>query len=449
MLIEFKVKNYRSIKDEQTFTMVAESTKFRRDTNTFEAKLENNDSVQLVNSAVVFGPNASGKSSFLKAFGNFKNMITYVGRLADGNINKFYNPYLFDVNSRQEDTSYECVFVLNKLKYRYSITYNQSHITSEELVYFPKKIKKNLFTRVPGKEGELADNIRLAKDVKEIDLKLFPEHFKVFKDQIILSKFGSDIPDQFLNNVYSYFKSNWLVWSGNNSDGIEKLKKAVIDTRRHVELKLNYSLLDKLEKLIKAADAKIDGLILKEQNLNTSSKSAWSPQSDTSIPSEEVNEILYGTHKVYNDDKVVSSYELLFNEESAGTNVLFALGAFIYLIIKAGGVLVVDELDNSLHPKVARFLVSLFNNPAINKQNAQIIFSTHEAHLIDKDMFRSDQIWFTEKDDKGRTQIYSAQDFEGIREDIPFDKWYLAGKFGALPNIKDIEDIFNNAQEGK
>lgn len=442
MIIEFKVANYRSIKDEQTFTMVAESTKFKRDTNTFESKLANNDSVQLVTSAIIFGPNASGKSNLIRAFGNFHNLITHIGRLADETINKFYDPYLFDRKSREEDTHYECVFVLDGIKFNYSISFNHSQITLEELVYYPKKVKKLLFKRSPGKDGELADTVRLTKDVKDIDLKLFPEHFKVFKDQVILSKFGSDIPDKFLNSVYAYFKSSWVVWSENNSFGIEKLKKAIINFSDNENKKGNKSFFDITARLIKAADTKIDGLVLKESRtdfLHKFRSSIIHPKQ-----SEEIEKTLYGTHKVYDNNKKVSTHDLPFNEESAGTNVMFALGSFIYLTIKAGGIIFVDELDNSLHPKVARFLVSLFNNNRINKNNAQIIFTTHEAHLIDKDMFRSDQIWFTEKDDQGGTTIFSAQDFEGIREDIPFDKWYLAGKFGALPNIADIEDIFND-----
>jgi AAA15 family ATPase/GTPase len=425
--------------------MVAEGTKFKRGSNTFEAKLNNDDQVQLVTSSVIFGPNASGKSNFIKAFANFKGLITHVGRLADGTVNPLYNPYLFDVNSRQEDTRYECTFVLGEIKYHYSISFNHSNITSEELVFFPKKVKKLLFKRLPGTEGDLADTIRLTKDVKEIDLKLFPEHFKVFKDQVVLSKFGSDIPDKFLNSIYNYFKNSWQVWSENNSHGIEMLKKAIINSSK-TDQKFKNSFFHKVGRLIMAADTKIDGLVLKEQKANSSSNDSLT--GNFGAP-DEISKVLYGTHKVYDNNIAVSSHDLLFNEESAGTNVMFALGAFIFIIIKAGGIFFVDELDNSLHPKVARFLVSLFSNNRINKKNAQIIFTTHEAHLIDKDMFRSDQIWFTEKDDQGKTTLFSAQDFEGIREDIPFDKWYLAGKFGALPNIMDVEDIFNDGDEGK
>jgi uncharacterized protein len=147
---------------------------------------------------------------------------------------------------------------------------------------------------------------------------------------------------------------------------------------------------------------------------------------------------IQGRHPVYEHGQRVAHEDFDFQENiSLGTNAMFAIGGMILKKFDKGGLVVFDELDNSLHPKMTRFLIQLFHNPNINKANAQIVFSTHEPLLMDKEMFRSDQIWFTEKNKFGETELYSAQDFEGVREDIPFDKWYMAGKFGALPNIQE------------
>ena len=88
--------------------------------------------------------------------------------------------------------------------------------------------------------------------------------------------------------------------------------------------------------------------------------------------------------------------------------------------------------------------LSLFLNPVSNPKNAQLIFTAHEPNLMDKNMLRADQIWFTEKTEQGETELFSAQDFKNVREDIPFDKWYMEGKFGAVPHIEEIAFIFNN-----
>ncbi|NEP43038.1 MAG: ATP-binding protein, partial [Okeania sp. SIO2H7] len=150
-------------------------------------------------------------------------------------------------------------------------------------------------------------------------------------------------------------------------------------------------------------------------------------------------------HKVYRDGLLDGDTQFNFLEqESVGTQILYALGGLILLVLEIGYVIIVDELDNSLHPKLCKFLIKLFHNPVSNPKNAQIIFATHETTLLDRELFRKDQIWFTEKDKYGATELFSAQDFEGVKDDVPFDEWYLQGKFGGEPNIKEIEFIFGD-----
>ena len=121
---------------------------------------------------------------------------------------------------------------------------------------------------------------------------------------------------------------------------------------------------------------------------------------------------------------------------------IFALGGIVLEALENGGVIIFDELDNSLHPKLCKFLIRLFNNPISNKTNAQLIFATHEVTLLDKDVFRKDQIWFTEKDRYGNTELFSAKDVEGLRDNTNFELWYRTGKFGGNPKIKEVEFIF-------
>jgi uncharacterized protein len=112
--------------------------------------------------------------------------------------------------------------------------------------------------------------------------------------------------------------------------------------------------------------------------------------------------------------------------------------------LERGGLIVFDELDNSLHPRLAQFLVKLFHHPVANRSNAQIVCASHEVLLLDKDIFRKDQIWITEKDKYGASEMSRISDFEGVREDTSLVKWYMAGKFGGTPNIKELEFIFDD-----
>ncbi len=149
-------------------------------------------------------------------------------------------------------------------------------------------------------------------------------------------------------------------------------------------------------------------------------------------------------HIVYSKEEKKGIAFLAFEQESAGTKVLFALGGAILKILETGGTIFFDELDNSLHPKLCKFLVRLFNNPVTNKKNAQLIFTTHEVTLLDKGIFRKDQIWITDKDKFGNTDLYSIKENSSLRDDMPFDKWYMNGKFGGQPKIKEIEFIFGD-----
>ena len=126
------------------------------------------------------------------------------------------------------------------------------------------------------------------------------------------------------------------------------------------------------------------------------------------------------------------------NAESDGTQKFFTFLGPILDTLNEGKILIIDELHNRLHPTMTRFIIELFHNEKINTKNAQLIFTTHETSVLNKDIFRKDQIYFCEKQNKATT-IYSMSDFEGLRENIDYEKSYLLGRFGALPRLKSIK----------
>lgn len=431
MLVEFSITNFRSIKERQTLTMQAETTKSKRDTNTFDVELATGEKITLVKSAVVFGSNASGKSNVIRAFYNFKRFVSGSADYKAEQDIEWYDPFLFDTDTEKKPTKFEITFIGKDLiKYEYSVELNKHKIFHEELNYFPKKIKNNLFKRVVNDDVIHAG--KLGADVIGNEITLF-------RNQLILSKFGKDKPDKILTDVYLYF-TDFSVWNATNQPNIKYLREAIVTSI--VDSK-DVAFLNKLSRLVKVADTKLNEIVLPDVHKRTSAST-----SDSSEPDQvKLKQYpVFGSHDVYNNGQIVSKYELPFEQESAGTKILLALGGIILSAIQNGRLIVFDELDTSLHPRLSRFLVRLFNNEKFNTRNAQIVFTSHEANLLDKDMFRTDQIWFTAKNEKGITELYSAQDFDGIREDMPFDKWYLAGKFGAVPNIHEMEFIFGNEQ---
>ncbi|MFZ4474651.1 MAG: AAA family ATPase [Saprospiraceae bacterium] len=156
-------------------------------------------------------------------------------------------------------------------------------------------------------------------------------------------------------------------------------------------------------------------------------------------------------HDVYEHNNIIGKKQFdLIKQGSTGTFALVGLSTEILLSLSLphGRPIWIDEIDNSLHPYLCRFLISLFNHPKSNPHHAQLIFATHETTLLDRNNFRKDQIWITSKDKFGCTKLYSVYDLdvEGLRDDVPFDKWYMSGKFGGLPKIKELDFIFDRQE---
>jgi hypothetical protein len=430
MILEFAVENFRSIKNRQVFSLIAESSKIKGD-NVFEVSLPNGGSVRLLKTALIYGANASGKSNFIKALGNLIQMISR--RISGaGRPIRSYNPFLFSTSTVTEPTVFELTFVFEEVKYRYKIAFNLTHILEEELVFSPKGQTQRIFERHGGPQ-DLLHKIKLGKNFgnKEIE---------VFNNQLALNKFGTDTPHDLLTKVYVYFNSidvNNAMRGASNNIQVRQATQTLSESEHQPILK-------RLEKLIRIADTKIDGLELMQSEEREPIVGRNGEHLRKTLGSNRLNTQVYGIHKVYDDGEEIRNEKLPFDEESEGTRALFWRGGLILEKLEQGGILVFDELDNSLHPKLVKFLVRLFSNLRSNPNNAQLIFATHEVTLLDRDMFRTDQIWFTEKNQYGETELFSAQDFDGVREDVPFDKWYMAGKFGGLPKIEDIESIFNH-----
>ena len=430
MILEFAVENFRSIKNRQVFSLIAESSKIKGE-NVFEVSLPNGGSVRLLKTALIYGANASGKSNFIKALGNLIQMISR--RISGaGRPIRSYNPFLFSTNTVAEPTVFELTFVFEEVKYRYKVAFNLTQILEEELVFSPKGQTQRIFERHGGPQ-DLLHKIKLGKNFgnKEID---------VFNNQLALNKFGTDTPHELLTKVYVYFNSidvSNAVRGASNNMQVRRVSQTLSESDHQPILK-------RLEKLIRVADTKIDSLELLQSEERERLVGRNGETVRKTLGSTQLNTMVYGVHKVYDAGQEVGDERLPFDEESEGTRALFWRGGLILEKLEQGGVLVFDELDNSLHPKLVKFLVQLFSNSRSNPNHAQLIFATHEVTLLDRDMFRTDQIWFTEKNQYGETELFSAQDFDGVREDVPFDKWYMAGKFGGLPKIEDIESIFNH-----
>lgn len=430
MILNISIKNFRSFKDEVTFSMVAESSK-SKDQNVFVQSLaKGDDSVRLLNTALIYGANASGKSNLLRALFDIISFITKVQPSAGESIAQ-YDPFHFDLSTMFNPVEFFIEFVgKDNVKYRYELHFN-AVVIKEELTYWPNKKQTTLFSRIPSVDKESLIHIG------ELGSSLGGDKIELFKNQTVLSKFGTSIPNDIISKVFIYLNKINII----NSFGPVMMQNA----KREVNSKMtsDNDFAKKVNELMKFADTGLEGISVTKIDESIFRFPEGFPELEKKKIIESEKFSMNGIHKMYNADELVNNdYYFPFIEESNGTQVLHTIGGKILEVIDNGDILFIDELETSFHPYLSKLLICLFQNKRINTKNAQLIFTTHDTNLLDSTLFRKDQVWFAEKNEYGATELYSLQDFSEVREDTPFEKWYLAGKFGGVPNIKSLESLF-------
>ena len=436
MILEFSITNFRSIKETTVFSMVAEPSKSKTN-NVYTQQLPTGDSVRLLNSAVIYGANGAGKSNLIRAFYEFISFILNNNSKTKEPI-KFYDPYMFDANSQLLPVSFSLTFIgPQNIKYHYAFSYDKYSITEEDLIYYPNGKETILFHRPSPLTAETAE---VWIHTGRLGNSLGGKEIKVFHNKLLLSKFGLEEPHEMLTPVFMRF-NNYNVLNTHNQEHIASLKKDI-----KFLFKNNSKLHNNLNSFIQKLDIKIKNIIIEEPE---TFENSFPPHTHEKIKSEAISYNKYelmGMHDFFKDNVKHGEIGLNFEKESTGTNTIFYLGGKILDTLDNGGVLFVDELETSLHPLLSKILIELFHSEHTNPKGAQLVFTTHDITLLSKSIFRKDQIWFTEKDDFGKTDLFSAQDFKDAREDTPFDRWYMAGKFGALPFINAIDNTISNKE---
>ena len=351
----------------------------------------------------------------LLAFEALQSLVRVSGLYNEGDTIGCYEPFLLSDKSRKEPVCFEIEFFTpDSTRYLYKIAFTRDCIVEEKLSFFPSSKAALLFERNKGDSWETIKFGTLFTGGRK--------RIPFFSNNAYLSKAGSsaDAPEM-IRKVYNFLR-NGIMRLGLNE------KVSFLDW---VD---NESDLNKVSSLLSFVDSGISGVVVKESDVDTDMIKI--PEG---IPSAVREQILRDMRKSFQLIHVTesNSTELFPLEmESAGTQKLFHLAPLIVNVLSNGGVLIIDELDNSMHPFMADVIIRLFNDPDVNKGNAQLIFSTHNITLMSSERFRRDQIWFTEKTN-GATSIYSLDDFDKnkVKPQSPFNKWYAEGRFGAVPKI--------------
>lgn len=405
MILSFEIVNYRSFKNKTIFQMEATSAKCKAQ-NLVNVSIPN-DELRLLKTSLIYGANASGKTTLIR--GLYALCGEIAGTLgSQGGDNVFiYEPFALDSESANQPSTMKITYLVNGIKYDYSVKFNEVSFLEERLDYYPNsKSNMKLFSRLLEDDIAVPDygNSLLAKDKPKI---------KAYKNKLLLSKFILDTPHDIITPAAKYLSSIGFANSYNSNMKDKLWKESVKLLESSDEYKKN------LRKILSYVDLGIRNFELPEDRKFENISLIHSAKEP----------------KHHNTIKMVG--------ESLGTNVLFLLGPKILQSLETGSPLFIDEVDTSFHSFISGFIIKMFTSEKLNPKHAQLIIVTHDITLMNEDLLRRDQIWFTEKDENGISSLFTLSDFEDVRETTPFAKWYLASKFGAVPSISDVEELFD------
>jgi len=423
MFIEFNVTNYRSIRETQTISMVASKYYNELDEmNCFDSGVTGLQ--KMLRSAVLYGPNAAGKSNLFRALHFMQSFVLESHSLQEGQTIKTV-PFALNERSQNEPSEFEIFFLQDNVRYQYGFAANRMRVTKEWLLAFPEGKAQRWYER----EYDATED----KDKWYFGSKfsgrrqLWQEATR--KNALFLST-AIQLNNEQLKPVFSWFQNKLVTILPGTPTNL----KFSIDQCASEEGTL------RIMDFMNSADIGISGIEVKKIPIPPMKSEMLPPDMPQPIKEKILLEMqgkelpdIQFLHKMDTGESV----PFRFSDESDGTKRLFAFAGPWLDVLAKGRILFVDELGTSLHPLMVRFLLGLIQNQEINRYNAQLIFTTHDTSVLDTDILRRDQIWFVEKDPKQASRLYPLSDFKP-RQGEALEKGYLKGRYGALPFIGEL-----------
>jgi len=435
MLLEFEISNFRSYKETQILSMFP-AEKLRERPHSLASAKEYKD-IAALRSVVIYGANNAGKSNLLKGIRALKWMVINSHKLNLGDKLDANEFFALDLQKKEQPTSFKMDFIApDSLRYEYAIIFNKEKILKEELWVYRKhesnKLSKaKLYVRRYGKQIDFGDYLKGAK-------KTIAEG--LLDNQLFLSKAVQNKQEQ-LNPVYTYFRKHigLSIFHDNeyNDILIKSLGKFIYENKSDPIVQL-------IEQIIIQSDTGIIGIDAGDDSdlPQVTFPDSFSKEEKNKLLEKFIEQFKYQiktSHRLFDGDKEIGTTILPLKEQSTGTIKFFNMVQLVLFSLSDGDVLIIDELDKSLHPDLTKSLIGLFHNPKTNPKNAQLIFATHDTSLLTGTLFGRDQMYFVNKNIYGASELNSIADYTGVRSNVPFDKWYLSGKFQAVPNVNDFQ----------
>ena len=415
MLLDIEIKNLKSFKNQTIFSMEAENK--IEDRNSFEVEV-GKEKFELLKTAVLFGGNASGKSNFTSVLSIFRYYLFNKG------IEK-YNKEGFRFGEEDKNSTIKVRNVVDDKIYEYilKINFNTKKIIKEKL-YITALERKLVFER---------ENNKIVKYDKEIFSEYeitigFINETLTDSDSVISRIIEWRVPEEIEKYIFYIDK----IKINNYSDD---LGKYIYENKNNKKLVIEF--LKKIGIIVNDIEVYREKNEFFLKNIRESKEFQILSEKEQEKLLSQISYI-YRIHFVYEDNQK-QKYKLEYYEQSAGTQKILSMFFPIYNLLNNGGVMIIDELDITLHYSLIKEIIKMFNSVEYNRKNAQLIFTTHNLLLLDFNLFREDQIWFLENNDVSTgTELYSLSDIEGYEKNKYLLRDYLNGNFGGIPKLKDF-----------
>lgn len=416
MLIEFRVTNFRSLRDEQVLSLVASSDKTLLGTHSLDTGLK--AAPHVLKSAVLYGANASGKSNVIKALQFMRSVVLDSAGMQPGEAFDRLQPFRLDAASADQPTEFEVTFLIDGVRYQYGFAMTAQRIVTEQLLVYRTSKPQRWFRRAVNAESgrnayDFGSGLKGAKTVWE----------GATRSNALFLSTAVQLNSESLRPVFDWFAEQLVIF---NED-------SPLSSRSSMKMLKQDGHRKAICDFVRAADISIADISVatRQTKLHISRFNLVTGKREKVVREHDMDELRFH-HSTDHGEA-----EFALEDESSGTrNLLFLTGPILDILDK-GFTLLVDELDTSLHTLLVQALVRLFHRPETNTGGAQLIFTTHDTVLLDAwGLFRRDQIWFVEKRTDQSSLLYPLTDFSP-RKNEALERGYLQGRYGALPFLHD------------
>ena len=412
MLIEFRVKNFRSLRDEQVLSLVASSDKALQDSNTLPTGVA--AAPLLLRSAVIYGANAGGKSNLIKALQYMRGVVLESASVIQPGQSFSVQPFQLDASSAGQPSIFEVTFLLGKVRYQYGFAMTAQRIISEHLLVYKTAKPQRWFTRHfdadTGKDiYTYSSSLKGAKSLWE----------SATRPNALFLSMAVQLNSAALRPVFDWFAHHLVIFN----------EQSALNPQLTIQMLQQADGRKEICDFMSAADISIANIDVETRKVPGHAVHFDLTAGRTEVRTEEVEEHRLRFHHVTDQGQAV--FELA--DESSGTRSLLFLAAPVLNILNQGLTLVIDELDTSLHTLLVRALVRLFHRADTNSGGAQLIFTTHDTSLLDApDLLRRDQVWFVEKDPDQASSLVALAEFSPRKHEA-LERGYLMGRYGGIP----------------